>query len=107
MLLFHPQTAMLSCPWFLCLQVYKATWRGTVVAVKIMVLPSHMSGKEKREKMAIMVSNSATPGHGSVIMQQPAALHLVHHAAQECRCHRYAMGHTGRALQAASNAGGL
>jgi serine/threonine protein kinase len=36
------------------LQVFKATWRGTVVAVKIMVLPSHMSGKEKREKMAVM-----------------------------------------------------
>ncbi len=25
-------------------KVYKATWKGTVVAVKIMVLPSYMSG---------------------------------------------------------------
>jgi hypothetical protein len=40
------------------LQVFKATWRGTVVAVKIMVLPSHMTGKEKREKMAVMVSGA-------------------------------------------------
>lgn len=36
------------------LQVFKATWQGTVVAVKIMVLPSYMTGKEKREKMAVM-----------------------------------------------------
>jgi hypothetical protein len=34
-----------------CLQVYKGLWRGTVVAVKTMLLPANMSGAEKREKM--------------------------------------------------------
>lgn len=41
-------------------KVFKATWRGTVVAVKIMVLPSRMTGKEKREKMAVMVGGLAS-----------------------------------------------
>jgi hypothetical protein len=34
--------------------VYKGLWKGTVVAVKTMLLPSGLSGAEKREKMAIM-----------------------------------------------------
>jgi hypothetical protein len=29
-------------------------WKGTSVAVKTMLLPAAMSGKERREKMAIM-----------------------------------------------------
>lgn len=36
------------------LQVYKGLWKGSVVAVKTIVLPAVMSGQEKREKMAIM-----------------------------------------------------
>lgn len=36
------------------MQVYKGLWKGTVVAVKTIVLPAVMSGQEKREKMAIM-----------------------------------------------------
>ncbi|GAX77208.1 hypothetical protein CEUSTIGMA_g4654.t1 [Chlamydomonas eustigma] len=35
-------------------KVFRGTWRSTEVAIKVMVLPSHMSGKEKREKMLIM-----------------------------------------------------
>jgi hypothetical protein len=29
-------------------------WRGSIVAVKTMVLPAKMSGAEKRERMAVM-----------------------------------------------------
>lgn len=29
-------------------------WRGSVVAIKVMILPARMSGKEKRERMALM-----------------------------------------------------
>lgn len=32
-------------------KVYRGLWRGTVVAVKTMLLPANMSGAEKREKM--------------------------------------------------------
>lgn len=35
-------------------QVYKGLWKGSVVAIKTIVLPAVMSGQEKREKMAIM-----------------------------------------------------
>lgn len=35
-------------------QVYKGLWKGTVVAVKCVMLPANMSGQEKREKMAVM-----------------------------------------------------
>jgi hypothetical protein len=37
------------------LLVIAGTWQGTDVAIKTMILPAAMSGKEKREKMAIMV----------------------------------------------------
>jgi hypothetical protein len=52
----------------LLLQVFKATWKGTVVAVKIMVLPSYMTGKEKREKMAVMeTAISSSLSHPNVV----------------------------------------
>ncbi|KAF8066284.1 Gucy1b1 [Scenedesmus sp. PABB004] len=35
-------------------KVYKGLWKGSVVAIKTIVLPEAMSGQEKREKMAIM-----------------------------------------------------
>eukprot|EP00878_Enallax_costatus_P026891 GHUV01028902.1.p1 GENE.GHUV01028902.1~~GHUV01028902.1.p1 ORF type:complete len:767 (+),score=239.67 GHUV01028902.1:298-2598(+) len=35
-------------------KVYKGLWKGSIVAVKTIVLPANMSGQEKREKMAIM-----------------------------------------------------
>lgn len=35
-------------------KVYKGLWRGSVVAVKVMVMPARMSGSEKRERMAVM-----------------------------------------------------
>ncbi|KAF5833115.1 hypothetical protein DUNSADRAFT_10665 [Dunaliella salina] len=34
-------------------KVYRGQWRGTDVAVKIILLPSNMSGREKREKMVV------------------------------------------------------
>jgi hypothetical protein len=35
-------------------QVYRAWWKGSLVAVKRMLFPSGMSGAAKRERMAIM-----------------------------------------------------
>ncbi|GIM13633.1 hypothetical protein Vretimale_16702 [Volvox reticuliferus] len=35
-------------------KVQRGMWRGTVVAVKTMILPANMTGQEKREKMAVM-----------------------------------------------------
>ena len=34
--------------------VWKATWEGAPVAVKVMALPSTMSGEEKQSRMALM-----------------------------------------------------
>ncbi|KAF5837079.1 hypothetical protein DUNSADRAFT_4860 [Dunaliella salina] len=34
-------------------KVYRGKWRGTDVAVKIIMLPANMSGREKREKMVV------------------------------------------------------
>jgi hypothetical protein len=39
--------------------VYKGLWKGTVVAVKTIVLPAAMSGQEKREKMVRRLSARA------------------------------------------------
>lgn len=50
------------------IQVFKATWKGTTVAVKIMVLPSYMTGKDKREKMAVMeTAISSSLSHPNVV----------------------------------------
>ncbi|PNH07789.1 hypothetical protein TSOC_005724 [Tetrabaena socialis] len=35
-------------------KVQRGLWRGTVVAVKTMILPANMTGQVKREKMAVM-----------------------------------------------------
>ncbi|KAI8468110.1 MAG: kinase-like domain-containing protein [Monoraphidium minutum] len=35
-------------------KVFRGLWRGSVVAIKTMILPAKMSGQEKRERMAIM-----------------------------------------------------
>lgn len=54
-------------------QVFKAAWKGTTVAVKIMVLPSYMTGKDKREKMAVMeTAISSSLSHPNVVqVRQP------------------------------------
>ncbi|KAF5831352.1 kinase-like domain-containing protein [Dunaliella salina] len=44
-------------------KVHRGLWRGTVVAIKIMLLPANMSGAEKREKMVVWeaaISSSLT-----------------------------------------------
>jgi hypothetical protein len=48
--------------------VYKGLWRGSTVAVKKMVMPQHMNGAEKREKMAIMeAAISSTLNHPNIV----------------------------------------
>ncbi|GFH28933.1 uncharacterized protein HaLaN_27503, partial [Haematococcus lacustris] len=52
-------------------KVYKGLWRGTVVAVKTMVMPANMSGAEKREKMAIMeAAISSSLSHPNIVQDQ-------------------------------------
>jgi hypothetical protein len=47
---------------------FAGTWQGTVVAVKTMLFPAAMSGKEKREKMAIMeTAISSTLSHPNIV----------------------------------------
>lgn len=41
-------------------KVYRGLWRGTLVAIKTIVLPANMSGTAKREKMAIMEAAIST-----------------------------------------------
>jgi len=49
-------------------KVHKGLWRGTVVAIKTMLLPANMSGQEKRERMAIMeAAISSSLAHPNVV----------------------------------------
>ncbi|WIA41787.1 hypothetical protein OEZ86_009120 [Tetradesmus obliquus] len=67
-------------------KVFKATWKGTVVAVKIMVLPSYMSGKEKREKMAVMeTAISSSLSHPNVVQTYTYAVEPVRSNAMSDR----------------------
>lgn len=44
------------------------TWRGSVVAVKAIVLPAALSGKAKRERMAVMeAAISSTMAHPNIV----------------------------------------
>ncbi|GAX83025.1 hypothetical protein CEUSTIGMA_g10452.t1 [Chlamydomonas eustigma] len=49
-------------------KVYKGLWRGTTVAVKIMVMPNIMSDVEKRHRMAIMeAAISSSLSHPNIV----------------------------------------
>ncbi|GIL91710.1 hypothetical protein Vretimale_14832 [Volvox reticuliferus] len=49
-------------------KVYRGLWRGTEVAIKTIILPTNMSGKEKREKMAVMeAAISSSLAHPNVV----------------------------------------
>ncbi|KAG2484907.1 hypothetical protein HYH03_016293 [Edaphochlamys debaryana] len=49
-------------------KVYRGLWRGTEVAIKTIILPANMSGKEKREKMAVMeAAISSSLAHPNVV----------------------------------------
>jgi hypothetical protein len=53
-------------------------WRRTQVAVKAMVFPANMSGKEKREKMAIMeTAISSSLSHPNVVQTYTYAVRPV------------------------------
>jgi hypothetical protein len=55
----------------MCVQfgkVYKGVWRGTTVAVKSLVLPSNMSGAQRRERMAFMeAAISSSLSHPNIV----------------------------------------
>lgn len=49
-------------------KVHKGLWRGTVVAIKTMILPANMTGAEKRERM---VSLPGLRGAGRGCLSSP------------------------------------
>uniref|UniRef100_A0A383VFW0 Protein kinase domain-containing protein n=1 Tax=Tetradesmus obliquus TaxID=3088 RepID=A0A383VFW0_TETOB len=65
-------------------KVYKGLWRGTVVAVKTMLLPSNMSGSEKREKMAVMeAAISSSLSHPNVVQTYTYAIRAIRELPEE------------------------
>ncbi|KAG2450347.1 hypothetical protein HYH02_004852 [Chlamydomonas schloesseri] len=49
-------------------KVFRGLWRGTEVAIKTIILPTNMSGKEKRERMAVMeAAISSSLAHPNVV----------------------------------------
>ncbi|GLC56027.1 hypothetical protein PLESTB_001056700 [Pleodorina starrii] len=49
-------------------RVYRALWRGTTVAVKVILLPAHMSGRERHERMAVMeAAISSSLSHPNIV----------------------------------------
>ncbi|KAI8463487.1 MAG: hypothetical protein J3K34DRAFT_145885 [Monoraphidium minutum] len=63
-------------------KVFKGIWRGSVVAIKVMILPARMSGKEKRARMALMeAAISSVVKHPNIVqtytytIQQSASAH--------------------------------
>ncbi|KAI8475398.1 MAG: kinase-like domain-containing protein [Monoraphidium minutum] len=57
-------------------KVYRGLWHGTVVAVKTMILPAHMSGALKRERMAIMeAAISSAMTHPNIVQTYTYTIH--------------------------------
>ncbi|GIM05528.1 hypothetical protein Vretimale_9989, partial [Volvox reticuliferus] len=49
-------------------RVYRALWRGTTVAAKVILLPAHMTGRERYERMAIMeAAISSSLSHPNIV----------------------------------------
>ena len=52
----------------LCSQVYKGLWRGNLVAIKYLVLPSNMSGADKHTSMAVIeAAISSSLSHPNIV----------------------------------------
>ncbi|KAJ9506971.1 hypothetical protein QJQ45_016559, partial [Haematococcus lacustris] len=65
--------------------VYKASWKGTLVAVKVMRLPPSMDGNEKREKMAIMeTAISSSLSHPNVVQTFTYSVQQVQQQGPRC-----------------------
>ncbi|KAI8468844.1 MAG: hypothetical protein J3K34DRAFT_515195 [Monoraphidium minutum] len=65
-------------------KVYKGLWRGTIVAVKTMILPAKMSGAEKRERMAIMeAAISSAMNHPNIVQMYTYTIKSMGHSAGE------------------------
>jgi hypothetical protein len=48
--------------------VYRGFWKGTLVAIKVMILPAGLSNKERREKMAVMeAAISSSLSHPNIV----------------------------------------
>jgi hypothetical protein len=58
-------------PLHLCEQfgkVYKGTWKGTVVAIKSMIMPGNVGNVDKLERMAIMeAAISSSLSHPNIV----------------------------------------
>jgi hypothetical protein len=64
-----------------------AMWKGSLVAVKTMLLPAAMSGKERREKMAIMeTAISASLSHPNIVQVRAACTRS--HSYKRVPCQR-------------------
>ncbi|GLI62400.1 hypothetical protein VaNZ11_005017 [Volvox africanus] len=49
-------------------RVYRALWRGTMVAAKVILLPAHMTGRERHERMAVMeAAISSSLSHPNIV----------------------------------------
>ncbi|MEW5313559.1 MAG: hypothetical protein WDW38_005117 [Sanguina aurantia] len=63
-------------------RVYKARWRGSLVAVKSLVLPASLSGAEKRQQMAIMETAISTClSHPNIVQTYTYMVQPVHEDA--------------------------
>ena len=50
------------------MQVYKGLWRGNLVAIKYLVLPSNMSGADKHTSMAVIeAAISSSLSHPNIV----------------------------------------
>ncbi|KAG2500643.1 hypothetical protein HYH03_001410 [Edaphochlamys debaryana] len=92
-------------------KVQKGLWRGTVVAVKTMILPANMTGQQKREKMAVMeAAISSSLVHPNIVTTYTYFIRPYHEPTHDgvlngSRNNATAMGGEGRAAEEGPSGG--
>ncbi|GLC49284.1 hypothetical protein PLESTB_000202400 [Pleodorina starrii] len=85
-------------------KVQRGLWRGTVVAVKTMILPANMTGQEKREKMAVMeAAISSSLVHPNIVTTYTYFIRPYHEPTHDGVQQMPSSQYTGTSLSARSN----
>ncbi|GFR47720.1 hypothetical protein Agub_g9474 [Astrephomene gubernaculifera] len=86
-------------------RVYRALWRGTTVAVKVILLPAHMSGRERLERMAVMeAAISSSLSHPNIVQTYTYSVAAVEGPKARAWSAMQSSGHTSTALPGSSHA---
>ncbi|KAG2489905.1 hypothetical protein HYH03_011707 [Edaphochlamys debaryana] len=70
-------------------RVYKASWQGTIVALKVLVLPASLTNDEQRQQVAVMEAAVSSATSHPNLVQWPGAAEPLHSTAVSIQTYSY------------------